>query len=136
VDDLTPSQINFELFANPYSYFLFTKELTKSFTNIHVSVMDITEIWNFNDGILVATSIDTGLFLQNSITNSEKILYLYDYEEMKTRTDANRMCSMLSNRFINIAVRSEFYRNRFKAQFRRSPTYVWENMNECIRTKK
>jgi len=136
VDNLEPSQINVDLFKSTTESFLFTKELTKSFTNIEMSVMDITEIWNFNDGTLIATSIDTGLFLQNSINNSKKILFLYDYEEMKMRTDGNRLCYLLSNDFIHIAVRSKFYANRFEKQFNRKVSYIWENFNECIRTEK
>jgi len=135
VDNLEPSQLNLDLFQATSDAFLFTKELTKSFTKLEMSVMDITEIWSFNDGILIATSIDTGLFMANAITNSQKILYLYDYEEIKFRSDAVRVCEALSNQFIDIAVRSQFHADRFEKQFNRKAKYVWENFNECVRTE-
>lgn len=135
VDNLELSQMHLELLQSNNNHFIFTKELTKSFIDIVPAVMDITEIWNFNDGRLIATSIDTGLFMQSSINNSQKILYLYDYQEMLERGDGMRVCSLLGNKFIDIAVRTEFQALRFEKQFNRKAKYVWENFNECIRTE-
>ena len=132
VDNLLVNQLNFELFSNKTG-FLFTKELTKSFVKIDMALMDITEIWGFDDGVLIATSVETGLFMEQSVNNSRKILYLYDYEEVLESKEQEKTCQMLTNKNIEIAVRSEFFATRFKKQFNRPVKHIWKDINECIR---
>lgn len=72
VDNLEPNQINFEIFQIEEG-FIFVKELTRTFQSIHACVMDISEIWGFDDGTLIATSVDTALFLQKCICNSKRL---------------------------------------------------------------
>jgi hypothetical protein len=84
LDDLLPSQRNLELItiANEMKAQVFTKCLTRSCKALETTLMDISEIWDYNS-LLIATSIDTYRFVRNAITGSEKMCYVYDPDEFK-----------------------------------------------------
>jgi hypothetical protein len=114
VDNLELNQLNLELFQRR-SGFLFVKELSKTFMDIKMAVMDISEIWGFDDGVLIATSVDTALFLQKCVCNSRKIVYLYDYEDLKQYE--SDIVNLVCDKNLEFFVRSEFYAQRALREF-------------------
>lgn len=84
VDDLLPSQKNLEIIsvANHAKAQIFTKCLTRTCKALDTTLMDISEVWDYNS-LLIATSIDTYRFVNNAITGGEKICFVYDPNEFK-----------------------------------------------------
>lgn len=82
VDDLTASQIAYEALratANTPT-FLFTSVFSKACIDPQCVVMDVSEIWDFNRGNLIATSFDTAMFVAKATNNSHKFYYVYDLD--------------------------------------------------------
>lgn len=133
IDNLLASQINLDVLQHSEG-FVFTKELTKTPFNIKMVVMDISEIWGFDDGELIATSVDTALFMKNAVCNSKKTFYIYDYDEIKYRRDKDHVLRLMHDENIHMCVRSKFIQNQLKKQFNRTST-IWENIHERFCTK-
>ena len=121
IDNLLDSQISMDVMANAKESFIFTKELTPTSYQTSSCLMDISEIWGFDDGVLIATSLDTALFMEKAVCNSKKVFWIYDYGELSERTEKDRILSLINNKYIQIAVRSEYIKDKFEKQFNKTP---------------
>ncbi len=110
---LIPSQLLFEVTniinanANKHSYCIFYENISPTFNSVLCPVMNISEMKYFRKGRLIGFTLGSGEQMLKSVNHIEPLLYLYDLEWLRGKTDYVRNLSIL--RQIPLATRSEEY---------------------------
>lgn len=79
--------------------------------------MSMSDISHFNDGVLVATTLNTADALNKASCNSKKVLYLWDFEWHNRSFNFYGVQKILNNKDLKIIVRSELQAEILKHNF-------------------
>jgi hypothetical protein len=111
--DLNPSQLSFEIInlinanSKKNEYVVFYENITRNMNSISCPVMNISEVKYFRSGLLVAFNLHSALSLLNSFNDIQKLLYLYDLEWVRGKTDYLKNLKIMRN--LPLATRSREY---------------------------
>ena len=79
--------------------------------------MNISDIGHFNNGVLVATTLNTADALNKCASNSKKVFYLWDFEWFNRSFNFYGIQKILSDKNLKIVVRSELQAEVLKNNF-------------------
>tara|TARA_R110000751_G_scaffold53072_1_gene115253 strand:+ start:7919 stop:8377 length:459 start_codon:yes stop_codon:yes gene_type:complete len=79
--------------------------------------MGISDIGHFENGVLVATTLNTADALNKTACNSQKILYLWNFEWVDKTFNFYGIQKILSNENLYIVVRSQLQADLLKHNF-------------------
>ena len=74
--------------------------------DVNAAIMNTSEISEFSNGVIVATTIEQGAEILSAINNSIKVLYLWDMDWMFDLTNYEYLYDVLNHPKLNIFVRS------------------------------
>lgn len=112
--NLSASQLAFEFitqankisFCGEYECILFPLSITTQCIKPNVSIMNISEIYNFND-ILIATNLYSASYIANLKNNARKIFYIWDLEWLRGKINYIENIQVYSNPKLELVCRSE-----------------------------
>lgn len=87
---------------------IFTENLDKGCVPSLHSIMDVSQIWNFN-GLLISTNIDNTMMNIKSTNAAKKIFYIWDLEWLRNKKNFTENMKVYRNEQINLVTRSEDY---------------------------
>jgi hypothetical protein len=90
---------------------------------------NITDISHFNDGLLVATSIQTADCLRKAAVGSDKIYYIWKMEWMGHPFRFYEVYDILSSSNLQIVVRSDLQKKVLQSNFNLSHIEVIDDFN-------
>jgi hypothetical protein len=91
--------------------------------------MNISDISHFNDGVLVATTINTADTLNKSSCKSKRVLYLWDFEWAGKAFNFPVIHKILSNKNLSIVVRTKLQSDILKHNFNINVDNIQEEFN-------
>jgi hypothetical protein len=123
VSNLGYSQSNYELFRSINrvteksleEVSVVPVDITNKVIELNTAVMNIGELTSFNDGVLVATTIENAQRILSCFTNTIKVLYLYDLDWMFQTIVYDELYDTLTHPDLTIFVRSESHIQPLKA---------------------
>lgn len=90
---------------------------------------NITDIAHFNDGILVATSIQTADCLKKASVNSKKIYYVWNMEWIGHPFRFYEVYEILSDKNLKIVVRSDLQKKILESNFNLKNIEIVDDFN-------
>lgn len=84
-------------------------DITKTVIDIRCAINNVSEISNFNNGVIVTDTIENAKEILSCKNNSLKVLYLYDIDWYVSLHDYEDMYDILTNNNLLIFTRSEYH---------------------------
>ena len=91
--------------------------------------MGISDIAHFEDGVLIATTLNTADALNKSSSNSKKVFYLWNFEWIDKTFNFYGIQKILNNKDLRIVVRSQLQADLLKHNFNVEVDAIQEDFN-------
>lgn len=110
-----------------YNVCLFTLDISSMVLKPDFAVMSMSKLGYFNNGLLVATSLETARILNKSYGNNKKILFLHSLEWLYKSFSFDYVYDVLHS--IQLVVRSQDQKEFLERVFKLKDIYVIEEFN-------
>ena len=137
VGDLGPSQLSYYVIRNcnkalesnnKDDFIAFVENLSAFAMQPNFGLMSIDEIWSFDNGLLVATSVSTALQVKKATNNSKKYFYVWDLEWTRNHGH-DFLYNIEAFKDINLIARSEEHALAIKNYCNRDVAGIVEDFN-------
>lgn len=95
----------------------FIMNVSHKIINTDFAYINISDVSHFNDGLLIATSIDTADVLSKTSTTSKKCLYLWSIDWLGQAVVYNGIKRILSDKNLKIITRSQLQADIIKNNY-------------------
>jgi len=113
------SELNYSIFSNVNKIVssslkevsIVPMDVSNKMMQILTAVMNVSEMSSFSDGVVIAANIDHAKEIASLVTNSRKLLYLWDLDWMYKKMSFIEVYEILNNPKLDIIVRSKTHQN-------------------------
>jgi hypothetical protein len=124
-DDFMKSDKNYEIMLSMNNRAIdsiddiigFVINLSHKVIETHFAYTNISDISHFNNGLLIATSINTADCLNKASVTSQRVYYIWDMSWIGKTFNFYSMYNLLSNKKLKVLVRSELQAKVIKQSF-------------------
>lgn len=112
VDHLAYNQSNYAIFneinrmSSDVNAAIVPLNASNKMMDVNAAIMNVSEISEFSDGVMIATTIEQAAEILSAANNSIKVLYLWDLDWMFNLVDYEYLYDVLNDPKLNIFVRS------------------------------
>lgn len=124
LEDTNMSDLNYHVMTelnnrigSKHDVFVLTNNVSSKVIKPDFAVMNISNINNVFDGVIIATSLSTARILNKTVTNSRKILFLYQLEWLYSVFDYEEVFGVLNSDDLAIIARSHNHKKLLKQTF-------------------
>lgn len=123
------SEINSHVTNSIDEVCLVTFDETMPFANVNAAVFAPNELDSFHNGVIISYKINHAMSILGCSNNSKKVLYLYDLDWMIEPMMYNDVYDVLTDRNLNLILRSEDHVYPIKNLCNREPDAIVKNFS-------